>query len=96
MISERTFKNQIPLVDLSSPAPASAMPQEVSKAITDTIDNGIDVAPLSYAVGDSVMHKSFGLGRITSIDNTYIGIKFANNEKRFLFPQCFEKGFFHV
>lgn len=97
VISERTFKNQIPLVDLSSPAPASAMPQEVSKAITDTIDNGIDVAPwLSYAVGDSVMHKSFGLGRITSIDNTYIGIKFANNEKRFLFPQCFEKGFFHV
>lgn len=65
--------------------------------MTDTIDNETDVAPwLSCAVGDSVTHKSFGLGRITSIDSKYIGIKFANNEKRFLFPQCFEKGFFYV
>ena len=53
-----------------------------------------DKAPwFSYTAGDRVTHKSFGEGVITSIDDKYIMIQFATSEKKFLFPQCFEKGY---
>ena len=90
VISEDTFKSQIPLVDLSSPIPVTAMTQ-------DTHDDEEATTPwLSYQVGDSVTHKSFGTGTITSIDDKYILVRFGSSEKKFLFPQCFEKGFFSV
>ena len=60
-------------------------------------DDSEEVEPwLSYKVGDRVTHKSFGEGIISALDGNYIWIKFKTNEKKFIFPQCFEKGFFSV
>ena len=60
-------------------------------------DEEEETAPwLSYKVGDTVTHKSFGSGSITSLDDRYIVIRFSSSEKKFLFPQCFEKGFFSI
>ena len=111
VISEETYKNQTPLADLSSPsspsssssfsapssenAPSSASsPAETSQGDTDNM--GKPEPWLSYKVGDHVTHKSFGEGLISALDDRYIWIKFAASEKKFLFPQCFEKGYFNV
>lgn len=44
-------------------------------------------------VGDEVVHITFGEGTIKSIDEKYIIVRFATQEKKFLFPQAFENGF---
>ena len=97
VISEDTFKSQIPLVDLSS---TSSLSDVIHDSIDDTEESSQEdeeAEPwLSYKVGDSVTHKSLGEGVISALDSNYIWIKFAANEKKFLFPQCFEKGFFSV
>lgn len=49
---------------------------------------------LSLQIGDNVTHRSLGSGIITSMDNTYIKVRFVNTEKKFYFPGCFEKGYF--
>ena len=38
-----------------------------------------------------VMHKTFGLGTIISIDGKYIRVKFDSVEKNFVYPDAFEK-----
>ena len=97
VISEDTFKSQIPLVDLSS---TSSLSDVIHDSIDDTEESSQEdeeAEPwLSYKVGDRVTHKSFGDGVISALDGKYIWIKFATSEKKFLFPQCFEKGFFSV
>ena len=46
-------------------------------------------------VGDEVTHKSFGKGVVISIDKKYLVCRFENNrEKKFFYPECFEKGYF--
>ena len=92
VISEETFKNQIPLVDLSSTPSLADSIDDIEKAM----DEAKAEPWLSYKVGDRVTHKSLGEGVITALDGKYIWIKFAANEKKFLFPQSFEKGFFSV
>ena len=93
VISEETFMNQIPLVELSS---TPSLTDSIGD-MEETSDEGEEAEPwMSYKVGDSVTHKSFGDGVISALDGNYIWIKFATNEKKFLFPQCFEKGFFSV
>lgn len=47
----------------------------------------------SVRVGSIVAHKTFGNGTVKSVDEKYIIINFAGQEKKFLFPQAFEKGF---
>ena len=98
VITEQTYKSQIPLVELSSPIPAPDIPQETEEEEKDADeDEEEETAPwLSYKVGDTVTHKSFGSGSITSLDDRYIVIRFSSSEKKFLFPQCFEKGFFSI
>ena len=108
VITESTFRNMIPMVDLSSTPTLSVVGQEkedekdevkeernndVSDEVNEEVNDEESAPWLSYKVGDTVMHKSFGSGIITSLDNKYIWIKFATNEKKFFFPQCFEKGF---
>ncbi len=48
-------------------------------------DEGIEV-------GDRVLHKSFGEGIVMSIDERYIIVKFADKDRKFLYPQSIEKG----
>ena len=97
VISEQTYKSQIPQLEITSKSSTYEMREE-KEVIHDEGENASmkkeDKAPwFSYTAGDRVTHKSFGEGVITSIDDKYIMIKFATSEKKFLFPQCFEKGY---
>ena len=97
VISEQTYKNQMPQLEITSKSSTSEMREE-KEVIHDEGENASmekeDKAPwFSYTAGDRVTHKSFGEGVITSIDDKYIMIQFATSEKKFLFPQCFEKGY---
>ena len=44
-------------------------------------------------VGDTVIHKSIGQGTVMSLDGTYIVVRFADRESKFLYPSAFEKGY---
>lgn len=46
--------------------------------------------------GDTVRHKSFGIGTVVSINQTGIRVRFGENEKSFLFPDAFNNGFLTV
>ena len=97
VISEQTYKSQTPQLEITSKSSTSEMREE-KEVIHDEGENASmekeDKAPwFSYTAGDRVTHKSFGAGVITSIDDKYIMIQFATSEKKFLFPQCFEKGY---
>ncbi|MBQ8968860.1 MAG: restriction endonuclease [Bacteroidaceae bacterium] len=43
--------------------------------------------------GDSVLHKSFGHGKVMSLDGKYIVVRFEDRESKFLFPNAFEGGY---
>ena len=97
VISEQTYKSQTPQLEITSKSSTSEMREE-KEVLLDEEENASmekeNSAPwLLYTAGDRVTHKSFGEGVITSIDDKYIMIKFATGEKKFLFPQCFEKGY---
>ena len=84
VISEQTYQRQVPLADLAAEsADAIAGLQEEVSATSPT-----------YAAGTTVVHKTFGPGTITSIADRYMTVKFALGEKKFLYPDCFERGFF--
>lgn len=97
VISEQTYKNQMPQLEITSKSSTSEMREEKEVLLDEEESASMekeDKAPwFSYTAGDRVTHKSFGEGVITSIDDKYIMIKFATSEKKFLFPQCFEKGY---
>lgn len=94
VISEQTYKNQVPLVDLAAePAVATAGLQGETTAMQEDSNLAKEEHP-EYTVGTPVVHKTFGPGTIASIDDRYMTVKFALNEKKFLYPDCFEKGFF--
>ena len=63
------------------------------EAIAET-DQDVYVAPWELLqTGDSVIHKSFGRGRIQSLDDKYMIVEFKDRESKFLFPSAFEKGY---
>ena len=94
VITEQTYKSQVPLVDLAAKPPVvTAGLQEELNAVEEELDIAKEEHP-EYTVGTLVVHKTFGPGTITSIDDRYMTVKFALNEKKFLYPDCFEKGFF--
>lgn len=49
---------------------------------------------LNLQIGDRVIHKSWGEGTISMLDDKYMKVKFDVIEKKFLYPSCFEQGFF--
>ncbi len=50
----------------------------------------------AHKAGDSVLHRTFGIGTILSIDEKYIVCRFeGNREKKFLYPQVFEQGYLY-
>ena len=51
---------------------------------------------LEVKVGDAVEHKSIGNGRVTAIDDRYIFVQFADRERKFKYPEAFEKGYLFV
>ena len=51
---------------------------------------------IHVAVGDSVTHKSFGMGIITIFDGKYLSVDFNGTVKKFAFPSAFTGGFLKV
>lgn len=49
-------------------------------------------------VGTSVKHKTFGVGKVKSIDSAqnHIVISFSAGEKMFIFPDAFIKGYLEL
>lgn len=109
VISEQTYHNMIPVAGIN---PTAGMGIETKDETQDASDEDStsdedktveeddeqkdDEPWLAYAVGDDVRHKTFGQGTIMDIDERYIMIRFGDNEKKFLFPDCFERGFFII
>ncbi len=62
--------------------------EEPGKTFTNPWDN--------VNVGDSIIHKSLGAGKIVAKDDRYLDIKFADRQSKFLYPGAFEKGYLQV
>lgn len=99
VISEQTYKKQMPVVDIAPAIPVD-IPEEKAETHEEPEAKTEVETPakpwLSYKVGNIVTHRSLGEGSILSIDDKYIKIKFAFSEKKFLYPSCFEQGFFVI
>ena len=55
-------------------------------------------APSDPVLGLVVMHRNFGTGYITSVDNDkgLITVRFVDKERAFMYPQAFDRGFLSV
>lgn len=76
-------------------------PEESSSFVSSAAEQSANESPssepwLTLQVGDPVTHKTFGEGAVTLLDGRYMKVQFAFSEKKFLFPSCFEQGFFLV
>ena len=50
--------------------------------------------PIPITVGETVIHKAFGKGTVSSVDGNYIIVKFPKDgEKKFGNPDIFDRGF---
>jgi TPR repeat protein len=49
--------------------------------------------PINIAVGDKVLHKTFGEGCVCESNDGYICVEFDIGKKKFLNPEAFNKGF---
>lgn len=68
---------------------AQHAPQEVEKQ-----EPKPKLVPIPIAVGETVIHKTFGKGTVSSVDGNYITVKFPTEEqKKFSNPSSFDKGF---
>ena len=67
------------------PVEESVTEEEVSEVVAKPWE--------ALQVGDRVTHKSFGPGNVMSIDEKYIFVRFPDVEKKFLYPDAFEKGY---
>lgn len=45
---------------------------------------------------EKVIHKKFGEGKVQSIADKHIYVKFADGQKNFAFPNAFTDGFLHL
>lgn len=56
-----------------------------------------DIFPWSnLAVGDTIIHKTFGEGIVKSFDGKMLVVKFVMKESRFFYPDVFEKGYCYI
>ena len=55
-------------------------------------------APSDPVLGLVVMHRNFGKGYISEVDNDkgLITVRFADKERAFMYPQAFDRGFLSV
>lgn len=74
----------------------NATTDEETKKTEDVVPEARAIPDVPWSklqVGDSVVHKSFGTGRVVSFDGCYLIVKFDDRESKFLFPSVFEKGY---
>lgn len=76
---------------IKSPVPKAALPVPDRKR-----SNTPDFDESSITVGMTVIHKKFGEGKVQSIADKHIYVKFADGQKNFTFPAAFTGGFLHL
>lgn len=76
---------------IKSPVPKAALPVPDRKHT-----NTPDFDESSITVGMTVIHKKFGEGKVQSIADKHIYVKFADGQKNFAFPNAFTDGFLHL
>lgn len=76
---------------IKSPVPKAALPVPDRKHT-----NTPDFDESSITVGMTVIHKKFGEGKVQSIADKHIYVKFADGQKNFAFPNAFIGGFLHL
>ena len=60
-----------------------------------TAEEDIEDNQFTIKVGSKVQHKSFGEGIVTALDDKFMTCQFdGGREKKFFYPECFEKGYF--
>lgn len=55
--------------------------------------NTVPAPKINVSIGDEVIHKSFGKGKVTLFDGSYISVDFNGTVKKFVFPNAFTGGF---
>lgn len=50
------------------------------------------VKPAMPRKGTAVVHKDFGEGKISEISGNYISVLFSDKERKFVYPEAFQKG----
>lgn len=80
---------------VSAPTPTSASALAASDPPTTAASSSTEEPPQEkpIQVGDTIFHKSFGNGTVMAIDEKYIFLQFSDQERKFLYPSAFEKGF---
>lgn len=76
---------------IKSPVPKATLPVPDRKR-----SNTPDFDESSITVGMTVIHKKFGEGKVQSIADKHIYVKFADGQKNFAFPAAFTGGFLHL
>ena len=67
--------------------------EKASSILSDNIQR--QEPATSINIGDKLKHKTFGDGVVVSFDGHYLVCRFDfNREKKFIYPDCFEKGYF--
>jgi hypothetical protein len=72
-------------------------PNQQKEKASSIMPNGIrrQEPSSSINIGDKLKHKTFGDGVVVSFDGHYLVCRFDyNREKKFIYPDCFEKGYF--
>lgn len=104
---ESLFYNQQASTEISeesADAVTDTAQEEIFPAVppvpsTDSAPQKTDMSPEyippAIRIGDAVLHKKFGKGEITAIDSAckYFHVKFAEGEKKFVYPSAFRDGF---
>lgn len=76
---------------IKSPVPKAALPvPDRKRSNTSDFDESL------ITVGMTVIHKKFGEGKVQSIADKHIYVKFADGQKNFAFPNAFTDGFLHL
>lgn len=99
VISEETYKSLVPELDLT---PYTSQLEEATNLEIEPSETEMEIETiadddqpwLQLSIGDAVTHKTWGEGKISFLDDKYMKVKFGAIEKKFLYPSCFESGFF--
>lgn len=79
-----TNTNTVTVTDTSTDMDTTSAPQPAKKPWERLME------------GDAVVHKSFGQGKVMSVDGKYIYVKFKDRESKFFFPDIFERGYLRL
>lgn len=70
--------------------PADEEETSIEQQQEDSTPGDGEIVPMP---GMEVMHKSFGKGKIVAVVDKYIMVDIAGRERKFLFPDAFDKGY---